>query len=135
MDTGHDIAVMVGRSEEGIDFDSLDHKKVHIIILIVWNPSIPGLFNHLFAGLAQFLRKPGFRKRLIEAKNRTELYQVVSEVELTLPVQDHKIISRASLLWKLQEVEIQKKKAAGAKQKELQKISKAFSTAFAQQPQ
>jgi len=123
MDTGHDIAVMVGRSEEGIDFDSLDHKKVHIIILIVWNPSIPGLFNHLFAGLAQFLRKPGFRKRLFEAKNRAELYQVVSEVELTLPVQDDKIISRASLLWKLQEVEIQKKKAAGAKQKELQKMS------------
>ncbi|MFQ6038199.1 MAG: PTS sugar transporter subunit IIA, partial [Candidatus Aminicenantales bacterium] len=55
VDTGHEIAVVVGRSKEGIDFDALDGKKVHIIILIVWNPSIPGLFNHLFAGLAQFL--------------------------------------------------------------------------------
>ena len=102
VDTGHDIAIVVGRSEGGIDFDSIDSKKVHVIILIVWNPSIPGLFNHLFAGLAQFLRKPGFRKRLFEAKNKTELYNVVSEIELSFPVQEDKIISRASLLWKLQ---------------------------------
>lgn len=121
VDTGHDIAVVVGRSAAGIDFDSIDKKNVHIIILIVWNPSIPGLFNHLFAGLAQFLRNPGFRKRLFEAKNRKELFNVISEIELSMPVQDDKIISRASLLWKLQEIEVQKKKAPKAKQNELQK--------------
>ncbi len=121
VDTGQDIAIVVGRSKEGIDFDSLDHKKVHLIILIVWNPSIPGLFNHLFAGLARFLHKPGFRKRLFEAKNKTELYGVFSEIELTLPVQDDRIISRASLLWKLQELEMQIKKGPKAKQKELRR--------------
>lgn len=121
VDTGHDIAIVVGKSVEGIDFDSIDKKNVHIIILIVWNPSIPGLFNHLFAGLAQFLRNSGYRKRLFEAKNKTELFKVISEIELRLPVQDDKIMSRASLLWKLQEIEIQKKKAAKAKQSELQK--------------
>jgi mannitol/fructose-specific phosphotransferase system IIA component (Ntr-type) len=120
VDTGHDIAMVVGRSKAGIDFDSIDNKKVHIIILIVWNPSIPGLFNHLFAGLAQFLRKPGFRKRLFETKNKTQLYNVISEIELSLPVQEDKIISRASLLWKLQEIEIQKKKASKVRKKELQ---------------
>jgi mannitol/fructose-specific phosphotransferase system IIA component (Ntr-type) len=121
VDTGHDIAVVVGKSATGIDFDSVDNKNVHIIILIVWNPSIPGLFNHLFAGLAQFLRNPGFRKRLFDAKNKTELFKVISEIELRLPVQDDKIMSRASLLWKLQEIEIQKRKAAKGKQSELQK--------------
>ena len=45
VDTGHDIAVVVGRSDAGIDFDSIDNKHVHIIILIVWNPSIPSLFK------------------------------------------------------------------------------------------
>lgn len=121
VDTGHEIAVVVGRSKEGIDFDALDGKKVHIIILIVWNPSIPGLFNHLFAGLAQFLRKPEFRKRLFEAKTKTELYRVISEVTLMLPEQEDRIMSRAGLLWKLQEIEIQKRKAKKAKQEELQK--------------
>ncbi len=121
VDTGHDIAIVVGRSEKGIDFDSIDKKDVHVIILIVWNPSIPGLFNHLFAGLAQFLRNPRFRKRLFETKTKTELYRVISEIELKLPVPDDRIMSRASLLWKLQEIEIQKKKATKAKKDELQK--------------
>lgn len=123
VDTGHDIAMVVGRSEPGIDFDSIDGKKVHIIILIVWNPSIPGLFNHLFAGLAQFLRRSGFRKRLFEAENKTQLYNVISEIELRLPFQEDKIISRASLLWKLQEIEMQKKKASKAKKEELQRAA------------
>lgn len=121
VDTGHDVAVVVGRSATGIDFDSIDDKLVHIIILIVWNPSIPGLFNHLFAGLAQFLRNPGFRKSLFEAKNKTEFFDAISGIKLSLPVQDDKIMSRASLLWKLQEIEIQKKKAKKNVQAELQK--------------
>jgi len=121
VDTGHDIAIVVGRSAAGIDFDSIDNKGVHIIILIVWNPSIPGLFNHLFAGLAQSLRNAGFRKKLFEANDKKELFKAISGIELRLPVQDDRIMSRASLLWKLQEIEIQKKKAPKAKQKELQK--------------
>jgi mannitol/fructose-specific phosphotransferase system IIA component (Ntr-type) len=121
LDTGGHIAVVVGRSESGIDFEAVDGKKVHLIILIVWNPSIPGLFNHLFAGLAQFLIKPDFRRRLFEAKSKTELYKILCEIELTLLTLEDKIIHRAGLLWKLQKIEMQKKKADKAKKKELQK--------------
>lgn len=121
MNTGGDIAVVVGRSAKGIDFDAVDAKKVHIIILVVWNPTIPGLFNHLFAGLAQFLSKEGFRRRLFNAKNRTELYKALSEIELRLPQQEDRIMSRASLLLKLQRIEQQKSKAPKEKVKELKK--------------
>jgi len=120
VDTDGKIAVAVGRSKAGIDFDSIDDKKVHLIILVIWNPSIPGLFNHLFAGLAQFLRRSSFRQRIFEAKNKQELYHVLSEVELRLPQED-KIINRASLLKKLQELEIRKKKADKKKRTEIQK--------------
>jgi predicted NodU family carbamoyl transferase len=113
------MAIAIGKSDRGVDFDSVDNKKVHLIILIIWNPSLPGLFNHLFAGLAQFLRRPGFRQRLFEAKNRDELYDVLSEVELSLPRED-RIISRASLLDKLQSIEIRKKKADKKHLKELE---------------
>ncbi len=123
VDTGHDIAVVVGRSEEGLGFDSVDGQKVHLIILVVWNPRIPGLFNHLFAGLAQFLIQPGFRSRLFESKSSKELLQVLSEIELRLPQQEDKIINRASLLWKLQEIEMKKNKAKKKELKELEKQS------------
>lgn len=120
MDTGQDLAVAVGRSEKGIEFDAIDGKKVHLIILIIWNPAIPGLFNHVFAGLAKFLIKESYRKRLFQAKGAEELCRILSEVELRLPEMEDRIIHRAGLLWKLQEIELKKKKATPAEQKELQ---------------
>ena len=123
VDTGDDILVAVGRTHEGIDFDAVDGKLVHIIILIIWNPSLPGLFNHLFAGLAQFLRRPDFRDRLCQAANKTELFNILSEIQFSLPQPEDQIISRARMLWRLQELEKEKKKASGSKLKELQKES------------
>jgi mannitol/fructose-specific phosphotransferase system IIA component (Ntr-type) len=121
VNTGGEIAVAVGRSEKGIAFDAIDKKKVHLIILIIWNPTLPGLFNHLFAGMARFLRKPDFRRRLFGAGNKNELYGVLSEIELTLPHHEERIIHRASLLNKLQDIELRKRKATKDQLKELQK--------------
>ncbi len=115
-----DIAVVVGRSHAGIDFNAIDREKVNLIILIVWNPAIPGLFNHLFAGLANFLVNSNFRERLFNAESAAQLYDILSEIELSLPSQEERIIHRAGLLWKLQGIELKKKKASPSKKKELQ---------------
>ncbi len=120
VDTGGEIAVAVGRSEKGIDFEAHDGQKVHLIILVVWNPSLPGLFNHLFAGLARFLIRPDNRHRILEAKDKAQLYGILSEIEFKF-VAEEKIASRASLLRKLQEIEIKRKRATKEQQKELGK--------------
>jgi len=122
VDTGGEVAIAVGRSEKGIEFDSVDDKKVYLIILVVWNPSIPGLFNHLFAGLAKFLRRADFRHRAFQAKDKAELYKILSEIELMLPPLDV-TVSRASLLKRLQEIEIRRKKATKEQKKVLEKES------------
>lgn len=119
VDTGNRIAVAVGRSSKGIVYDSQE-KKVHLIILIVWNPVIPGLFNHLFAGLARYLREPEFRNKIFNARDRNEFYQALSEIVISLP-KDDRLISRASLLKKLQDIEIKKRRATGHQLKELEK--------------
>ncbi len=123
MDTGQDLAVAVGRSEAGIDFEAIDGRKVHLIILIIWNPAIPGLFNHVFAGLAKFLINPHYRERLFNAKSGEELCAILSEIELRLPEMEDRIIHRAGLLWKLQEIELKKKKAVPDQIKELKSRS------------
>ncbi|HPW17901.1 MAG TPA: PTS sugar transporter subunit IIA [Candidatus Aminicenantes bacterium] len=121
VDAGGGIAVAAGRSERGIDFDAHDGQKVHLIILVVWNPSLPGLFNHLFAGLARFLIRPENRGRILAAKDRAELYDILSKIEFRF-VHEEKIVSRARLLKKLQELELKKKrKGTKDQQKELQK--------------
>jgi len=120
VDTESQIAVAVGRSVEGLNFEAPDNKPVHLIILVVWNPTIPGLFNHLFAGLARFLIKPENRDRLFKAKDKNELYAVLSEIQFSFPRED-KIINRASLLKKLQDIEMRIRRAPKDKLEELQK--------------
>jgi len=119
VNAGGDIAVAAGRSEKGIDFEAVDKKKVHLVILVIWNPSLPGLFNHLFAGLANSLRKADFRQRAFEAKDKDGLYQVLSQIELHIPPEE-KILSRASLLKKLQDIEIRLRKTPKAQRKPLE---------------
>jgi mannitol/fructose-specific phosphotransferase system IIA component (Ntr-type) len=120
VDSGGEIVVAVGRSEKGIDFEAHDGQKVHLIILVVWNPSLPGLFNHLFAGLARFLIRPENRGRILAAKDRAELFDILSGIEFKF-VHEEKIISRARLLKKLQELELKRKKGTKEQQKELHK--------------
>ncbi len=120
VDTEGQIAVAVGRSAQGIDFDAPDGQPVRLIILVVWNPSLPGLFNHLFAGLASFLIKPENRFRLFNSRDKEELHAVLSEIRFSFPRED-KIINRASLLKKLQDIEIRIRRAPKDKLEELQK--------------
>ncbi len=120
VDTEGQIAVAVGRSAEGIDFDAPDGQPVRLIILVVWNPSLPGLFNHLFAGLASFLIKPENRFRLFNSRDKEELHAVLSEIRFSFPRED-KIINRASLLKKLQDIEIRIRRAPKDRLEELQK--------------
>jgi len=120
VDTEGQMAVAVGRSAEGIDFSAPDGRPVHLIILVVWNPTIPGLFNHLFAGLASFLIKPDNRDRLFNARDKNELYNVLAQIPLAFPYED-RIVNRASLLRKLQEIELKIRRAPEARQEELQK--------------
>ncbi len=119
VDTGNRIAIAVGRSSKGIAYDSPE-KKVNLIILIIWNPVIPGLFNHLFAGLARYLREPEFIQRIFNARDRNEFYQTLSEIIISLP-KDDRLVNRASLLKKLQDIEFKKRRASGAQLRELQK--------------
>ena len=119
VDIDGELSIVAGRSAKGLDFEAPDKKKVHLIILIIWNPALPGLFNHLFAGLAQYLRKPEFRQRIFDSKDKADLYAILSEIELRFPQED-KIVSRAGLLRKLQEIETRKQKAPKAQIKLLQ---------------
>ncbi|MGC9056279.1 MAG: PTS sugar transporter subunit IIA [Candidatus Saccharicenans sp.] len=120
VDTEEQMAVAVGRSAEGIDFEAHDQEPVHLIILVIWNPSIPGLFNHLFAGLARFLVRPENRARLFEARDKNELYNVLSEIQFSFP-REETIMNRASLLKKLQDIEIKIRRAPKDKLEELKK--------------
>ncbi|MEW5804147.1 MAG: PTS sugar transporter subunit IIA [bacterium] len=96
--------ICLGMTKEGIDFDAIDDKPVHVILLIIWKPQVPGLFNHLFGGLARFLlSNPGVKESLLETQTFEQVAQIFSQIELQISP-DHANIQGANLLWKLQEL-------------------------------
>jgi len=92
----------LGMSKEGIDFDSIDGKQVHIILMIIWKPEVPGLFNHLFGGIAKFLlENPKVKNDLLMAADYDRIARILSQFELQIS-SDHGQIQGAKLLLRLQ---------------------------------
>ncbi len=77
-----------GRSIEGIVYDSGDANAVHLLFLILGDEEQPDQHILLLAEIARLLKDPAFRKRLLEAGSKEELYQIlrsIAEPTLTLP--------------------------------------------------
>lgn len=110
-----------GRSEQGIDFDSIDGQPVHIFVLVLWQPSVAGLFNQLFGGLARQFSDHAFVQALIEAENAEKMFKIIRDVPFQMTDSDVNL-SKSMLLLKLQDMELKKIDTKQKKEKdELQK--------------
>lgn len=69
--------VCVGCSKQGVDFDSLDGESVYIIFLLIVNEKEFGLHLKLLASCARMLRDKFFRKRIMDAKSRQDIYNII----------------------------------------------------------
>jgi len=71
------VSICIGRSKKGVDFDSLDGEPVYIFFLFIVPEKEFGLHLKLLAECARMLRDKYFRKQLLEAKNRNEMYEII----------------------------------------------------------
>lgn len=71
--------ISFGRSAPGVDFDSIDRKPSHLFFLVMApeNSAVDNL--KLLSRIVTLLKEPSFKKRLIEAPSRKELFQIISE--------------------------------------------------------
>ncbi len=74
-----DFVVSFGRSLKGVHFDSIDGKPAHhfFLVLAPENSAVNNL--KLLGRIATLLKDPSFKKRLMEAKSRHEIFQSISE--------------------------------------------------------
>jgi nitrogen PTS system EIIA component len=71
-----------GRSERGVDFDSVDEKPVHIIFLLLAPVESAGLHIQMLSRISRILRDASFRKHLTEQDDCRVLYEdIVKEDE------------------------------------------------------
>jgi PTS system nitrogen regulatory IIA component len=71
--------ISFGRSPKGVDFDSIDRKPSQLFFLVMApeNSAVDNL--KLLSRMVTLLKEPSFKKRLMEAPSRKELFQIISE--------------------------------------------------------
>ncbi len=75
------FVLAVGRSEAGIDYDSLDGKPVNLIFLLLGDRDAPDEHIFLLAEIARLLKVPGIQQLLMSARTAEEIYEILGNPE------------------------------------------------------
>jgi PTS system nitrogen regulatory IIA component len=70
-----------GRSPEGIAFEAMDGKPVHLFFLLMAPENSAGLHLKALAKISRMLKDPIFRRNLLEAKMHEDLFRIIAEKE------------------------------------------------------
>jgi len=84
-DAAKGIFIAFGRSDEGVEFDSMDGKPVHLLFLIGTSKNSVSVYLKVLARLSRFLREEWFRKKLMSAKDAQEVLEIFREAEKDEP--------------------------------------------------
>jgi PTS system nitrogen regulatory IIA component len=73
------LIVSFGRSMEGVEFDSMDGKPAHLFFLLLAPENTTGQHLKALAKISKMLKDTTFRKKLMEAKSKNELYMTIAD--------------------------------------------------------
>jgi len=69
--------ISIGRSKQGLDFESMDGQPVHLFFLLIAPENSSGIHLQVLAKIAKMLKNRDFRRKLMEPVTREELYQTI----------------------------------------------------------
>jgi len=75
------VAAMFARSREGIDFYSLDGKRIHYFFLLISGRGVAGLHLKLLARISRLVRLKGFFDTIDSLKTSKEILRFVKTAE------------------------------------------------------
>ena len=70
-----------GLSRKGVDFDSMDGLPAHIFFLLITPENSTGLHLKLLARISRILKNDTYKKKLLHANTRDEIYSIIKEEE------------------------------------------------------
>ena len=80
-DSVRGFVIALGRSAEGVEFNSLDGENAKLVFLLGANPSELNLYLRLLAELSKLLMSAPFRAELLEAAGKDEIIAIVRKFE------------------------------------------------------
>lgn len=78
-----DLIVSFGRSKDGIDFDSMDGKPVHIFFLLMAPENSAGQHLKVLAKISRMLKDNSFKTDIMKAASVGDLYRTITEKDKT----------------------------------------------------
>jgi len=79
VDTVDRLVGVLGRSVQGLAFDSIDGKPTHLVFMLVAPLNSAGAHLKALARLSRLFRDATFRQRLLDAPDGPALYQTIVE--------------------------------------------------------
>jgi PTS system nitrogen regulatory IIA component len=73
------IIVGFGLSREGVEYDSLDNRPVHIFFLLLTSENSTGGHLKVLAQISKLLKTDQFKKGLMAAKSVDDIYDIIME--------------------------------------------------------
>src|SRR5215467_5151583 len=77
----HELVGAVAVSDEGVDFDSLDGEKVHLLFLLISPPDRPGDHLRALENISRQLRDDTFCRFLKQSKTPVDVWQLLEEAD------------------------------------------------------
>ncbi len=69
--------LVLGRSKEGIDFNSMDGKPTYLFFLLMGPEEAAGIHLKALARLSRLLKNASFRESLMKANNPSEIMEMI----------------------------------------------------------
>jgi len=73
-----DVVAVFGRSQDGVDFDSMDGAPVHLFFLLMAPENSASTHLKALARISRLLKDRGFREELLQAGSQDSLFEIVS---------------------------------------------------------
>lgn len=80
-ETVNELSLSIGRSKKGIEYHSLDGRKVNLVFMVADYPDYSPEYLKLVSTLVSWLREDNFRKELLNADGKTEFIELFREKE------------------------------------------------------
>lgn len=71
--------ISFGRSTHGVDFDSIDQRPCHLFFMVMAPENSPVENLNLLGRIARLAKDSSFKKKLIAAQTRREIFEVIQE--------------------------------------------------------
>lgn len=78
-----ELIIAFGRSKNGVAFNSIDGRLVHLFFLLLAPENSTGQHLKILAKISKMTKVGNFRRKLMEAKSCEELYKIITEQDET----------------------------------------------------